>query len=66
MRHINLTREEIILLINSVQRTIIKLEKYADGASEVIRKHRLLLKTLLEIENNLSIAPKEEPLNYYK
>lgn len=65
MRHINLTKDEVILLINSVQRTIIKLENY-DDSSELTRKHRLLLKTLLEIEDNLSTIPKKEPIRTYK
>ena len=48
-----LMREEISLLIHSVQRTIIKLEQYKDDSSELVRKHRMLLKRLLEIEYNM-------------
>ncbi len=44
------TRDEISLIIHSVQRTIINLEKFDDSHSEIVRKHRVLLKTLLDIE----------------
>ena len=45
-----LTRDEISLIIHSVQRTIINLEKFDDSHSEIVRKHRVLLSTLLDIE----------------
>jgi len=45
-----LTRDEISLIIHSVQRTIISLEKFDDSHSEIVRKHRVLLKTLLTME----------------
>ena len=61
-----LTRGEVSLLIHSVQRTIISLEKYDDGASEIVRKHRLLLKTLLDIEQELHRELKKEPITVYK
>jgi hypothetical protein len=63
---ITLTREEISLLIHSVQRTMIKLEEVKQADAELTRKHRLLLKTLLEMEDDMSKPTKKEPLNYYK
>ena len=45
-----LTRDEISLIIHSVQRTIISLEKFDDSHREIVRKHRVLLKTLLDME----------------
>ena len=63
---ITLTREEIALLIHSVQRTMIKLEEVKQDDTELTRKHRLLLKTLLEMEDEMSKPIKKEPLNYYK
>ena len=48
-----LTREEISLLIHSVQRMYIKLEQYKDDESELMRKHRLLIGTLLELEKQI-------------
>lgn len=48
---IELTREELSILIHSVQRSLIKLEKYNDNGSELIRKHRCLILTLLKMEN---------------
>ena len=48
-----LTRDEVSLLIHSVQRTLIKLEQY-DDTSELVRKHRLLIETLLDIEKELN------------
>ena len=59
-----LTRGEISLLIHSVQRTLIKLEQY-DPNSELVRKHRLLIKTLLDMEKEL-VETKEEPITVYK
>ena len=50
---ITLTREEIALLIHSVQRTMIKLEEVKQADAELTRKHRLLLKTLLEMEDEM-------------
>lgn len=50
---INLTREEVSLLIHSVQRMYIKLEQYKDNKSELMRKHRLLMGTLLELEKQI-------------
>ena len=66
MEKINLTREEIVLLIHSVQRTMIKLEEFNDGGSEIVRKHRLLLKTLLDMEQELSNGKSVQPLESYK
>jgi|TARA_R100000084_G_scaffold8709_1_gene3013 hypothetical protein len=63
---ITLTREEIALLIHSVQRTMIKLEEVKQADAELTRKHRLLLKTLLEMEDEMSKPTKKEPLTYYK
>jgi hypothetical protein len=63
---ITLTREEIALLVHSVQRTMIKLEEVKQVDPELTRKHRLLLKTLLEMEDEMSKPTKKEPLNYYK
>ena len=61
-----LTRGEVSLLIHSVQRTLIKLEQY-DSASELVRKHRLLIKTLLDIEQELNNPKnKEMPIEVYK
>ena len=53
MDKLELTRDEIILVIQSVQRTIINLEKWEDGATEILRKHRVLLETLLSMEAQL-------------
>tara|TARA_B100000963_G_C22617167_1_gene667970 strand:- start:942 stop:1157 length:216 start_codon:yes stop_codon:yes gene_type:complete len=53
MEKLELTRDEIILVIQSVQRTIIHLEKWQEGATEILRKHRLLLGTLLAMEQQL-------------
>ena len=64
MNKTNLTRGEISLLIHSVQRTLIKLEQY-DPNSELVRKHRLLIKTLLDIEQEL-VETKKEPITVYK
>ena len=50
---IKLTREEVSLLIHSVQRMYIKLEQYKDNKSELMRKHRLLIGTLLELEKQI-------------
>jgi|TARA_B100000035_G_C21031782_1_gene568886 hypothetical protein len=50
---ITLTREEVSLLIHSVQRMYIKLEQYKDDESELMRKHRLLIGTLLELEKQI-------------
>ena len=60
-----LTRDEVSLLIHSVQRTLIKLEQY-DDTSELVRKHRLLIKTLLDIEQELNKKMKKEPIEVYK
>jgi len=65
MQNTILTRGEISLLIHSVQRTLIKLEQY-DSSSELIRKHRLLIKTLLNMESELSKNTNKEPINTYK
>lgn len=61
-----LTREEIALLIHSVQRTMIKLEEVKQVDPELTRKHRVLLGTLLQMEDDMSKPTKKEPLNYYK
>jgi|TARA_B100000035_G_C20916358_1_gene516425 hypothetical protein len=61
----NLTRVEVSLLIHSVQRTLIKLEQY-DPDSELVRKHRLLIKTLLDIEQELNTEVEQEPISIYK
>ena len=65
MNNTVLTRDEVSLLIHSVQRTLISLEKYED-ASEILRKHRVLLKTLLDIEQDLHKERKKEPIRTYK
>jgi hypothetical protein len=65
MNNTVLTRDEVSLLIHSIQRTIISLEKYDDGASELVRKHRVLLKTLLDIEQDIN-KNKKEPITIYK
>ena len=65
MNNTILTRDEVSLLIHSVQRTLISLEKY-DDASEILRKHRVLLKTLLDIEQDLHTQKEKEPINTYK
>ena len=61
-----LTREEIALLIHSVQRTMIKLEEVKQVDPELTRKHRVLLGTLLQMEDEMSKPTKKEPLTYYK
>ena len=65
MNNTVLTRDEVSLLIHSVQRTLISLEKY-DNASEILRKHRVLLETLLDIEQKLHTEKEKEPINIYK
>ncbi len=60
-----LTRGEVSLLIHSVQRTLIKLEQY-DPNSEIVRKHRVLLETMLDIEQDLHTQKEKEPINVYK
>ena len=65
MNNTILTRDEVSLLIHSVQRTLISLEKY-DDASEILRKHRVLLETLLDIEQKLHTEKEKEPINTYK
>lgn len=66
MERTNLTKDELVLVINSVQRQIIVLDKTEKKDSKLMPKYRLLLKTLLEMEDELSKPIKEEPLNYYK
>jgi len=61
-----LTREEIALLIHSIQRTMIKFEEVKQVDPELTRKHRVLLRTLLQMEDDMSKSNKKEPLNYYK
>jgi len=65
MQNTILTRGEVSLLIHSVQRTLIKLEQY-DSSSELVRKHRLLIKTLLAIEQELNKEINKEPITIYK
>ena len=65
MNNTVLTRDEVSLLIHSVQRTLIKLEQY-DPSSEIVRKHRVLLQTMLDIEQDLHKEIKKEPINTYK
>jgi len=65
MNNTVLTRDEVSLLIHSVQRTLIKLEQY-DPNSEIVRKHRVLLKTMLDIEQDLHTQKEKEPINVYK
>ena len=65
MQNTILTRGEVSLLIHSVQSTLIKLEQY-DPSSELVRKHRLLIKTLLDIEQELNKKMKKEPIEVYK
>ena len=66
MNNTVLTRDEVSLLIHSVQRTLISLEKYDDGASEIVRKHRVLLSTLLSMEQELHKEIEKEPIATYK
>ena len=66
MNQITLTKDELVLVINSVQRQIIVLDKTEKQDAELMPKYRLLLKTLLEMEDELSKPIKREPLNYYK
>ena len=65
MQNTILTSGEVSLLIHSVQRTLIKLEQY-DPSSELVRKHRRLIKTLLDIEQELNKKMKKEPIEVYK
>ena len=62
MEKTNLTKDELILVINSIQRQIIVLEK---KESNLMPKYRQLLKTLLDMENEL-LNPVEEPISIYK
>ena len=64
MNKTNLTRGEVSLLIHSVQRALIKQEHY-DPNSELVRRYRLLIKTLLDIEQEL-VETKKEPITVYK
>ena len=66
MERTNLTKDELVLVINSVQRQIIVLDKTEKKDAKLMPKYRLLLKTLLEMEDELSKPTKKEPLNYYK
>tara|TARA_Y100001938_G_C8028854_1_gene399507 strand:- start:699 stop:899 length:201 start_codon:yes stop_codon:yes gene_type:complete len=66
MERTNLTKDELVLVINSVQRQIIVLDKTEKKDAKLMPKYRLLLKTLLEMEDELSKPIKKEPLNYYK
>ena len=66
MERTNLTKDELVLVINSVQRQIIVLDKTEKKDAKLMPKYRLLLKTLLEMEDELSKPLKKEPLNYYK
>ena len=66
MERTNLTKDELVLVINSVQRQIIVLDKTEKQDAKLMPKYRLLLKTLLEMEDELSKPIKREPLNYYK
>ena len=66
MERTNLTKDELVLVINSVQRQIIVLDKTEKKDAKLMPKYRLLLKTLLEMEDELSKPIKREPLNYYK
>ena len=65
MQQTILNRDEVSLLIHSVQRTLINLEKY-DESSEIVRQHRLLLKTLLDMEQELHEETEKEPITIYK
>lgn len=62
---LELTRDEISLIIHSVQRTIINLEKWDDNSSEILRRHKLLIKTLLDMEQQLN-ADKTNQIESYK
>jgi len=62
MEKTNLTKDELILVINSIQRQIIVLEK---KESDLMPKYRQLLKTLLDMENEL-LNPVKEPISIYK
>lgn len=62
MEKTNLTKDELILVINSIQRQIIVLEK---KESDLMPKYRQLLKTLLDMENEL-LNPVKEPILIYK
>ena len=62
MEKTNLTKDELILVINSIQRQIIVLEK---KESNLMPKYRQLLKTLLDMENEL-LNPVKEPILIYK
>ena len=62
MEKTNLTKDELILVINSIQRQIIVLEK---KESDLMPKYGQLLKTLLDMENEL-LNPVKEPILIYK
>ena len=64
-----LTMGEISILIHTVQRAIIDIEqwnKHQGGFPELIRKHRLLLGTLISMEKELLEGKKKEPIEVYK
>ena len=65
MQQTILNRDEVSLLIHSVQRTLINLEKY-DESSEIVRQHRVLLKTLLDMEQELHEETEKELITIYK
>jgi|TARA_A200000159_G_scaffold127324_1_gene122914 hypothetical protein len=65
MERTNLTKDELILVINSIQRQIIVLDKMEKEESDLMPKYRQLLKTLLDMENEL-LNPVEESISIYK
>ena len=65
MERTNLTKDELILVINSIQRQIIVLDKIEKKEYDHMPKYRQLLKNLLDMENEL-LNPVEEPISIYK
>lgn len=65
MEKTNLTKDELVLVINSIQRQIIVLDKVKKGDSDLMPKYRRLLETLLEMEEQLT-NPIKEKITIYK
>tara|TARA_Y100001938_G_scaffold129583_1_gene184662 strand:- start:1701 stop:1898 length:198 start_codon:yes stop_codon:yes gene_type:complete len=65
MEKTNLTKNELILVINSIQRQIIVLDKTEKKNSNLMPKYRRLLETLLEMEDQLT-NPVKEKITIYK
>tara|TARA_R100001440_G_scaffold53149_1_gene72812 strand:+ start:1948 stop:2151 length:204 start_codon:yes stop_codon:yes gene_type:complete len=59
MNQTTLTKDELVLVINSVQRQIIVLDKTEKKDAKLMPKYRLLLKTLLDMEKDIHDSMKK-------